>query len=103
MVRQGWKGHSRDDGYPQAAMRIPGVRRLGTAYGVIEPLICFFTGTAIALAADYLHAPWLYGVAGWIFLGFFSLGFQYWVSEAVTRRRVMALRDAELEQQEIVR
>lgn len=68
-----------------------------------EGALCFFAGIALACVAEAYRLPHLLGPAVYLGLGFFSLGFDYLVGEAVLHRRARAAIDAMIEQEAVAR
>jgi hypothetical protein len=94
--------HSLYDGYPCVAMMFPGVRRESTAKYIIEPALSLILGIVLAAMAEAYETPWLETLSAWMFLGFFTLAFDYGIYDAVQRRRVRAMRDARIQQEDLM-
>jgi hypothetical protein len=89
-VRTGARWHSRFQGYPALAMRIPLVRREKDAVTVIEPALCFLVGMLLREFSPVM--------GGFVFAGGFSLLVRHGIDTEINRKRLQAMQDAELEQ-----
>jgi hypothetical protein len=92
--RKGNVCHSRYDGWPALAMRLPFVRKESTAKESVEPLMCAVVGIAIGQFSQFLGL--------YIALGCFSIVLKGLFESAALKAQVRALRDAQIEQQQIV-
>jgi hypothetical protein len=93
--RQGDVVHSRYRGWPVLAMRVPWVRSEPTAKLVVEPLICLTTSVAVT--------PLSPAIGSFVLWGCFSLLFTAGVNRQLRLARVRRMRDAQLEQEQLVR
>jgi hypothetical protein len=100
MLSQGRRLHSRYDGTPVVAMLF--TRSESIAKLVVEPVLCLLVAILLSMVADANDMPELNGLAGYIGFGFFSLLFDHGVYEMVQRKRVQAMRDAKLEQEQLM-
>jgi hypothetical protein len=88
-VRQGVVRHSRYEGSPWLALCFPGVRTEGKAKR-LEPMLCLLAGAALCQVSESL------GV--FVMAGFFSLAIVFNIDRELDRKRLTAMRDAEIEQ-----
>ena len=82
-------GHSKYDGYPALALKLPFVRTEGSAKS-LEPVFCILAGAALC--------PWSEAVGAYVFLGFASLLVVRAFETQSTVNRVRAMQDAAIEQ-----
>ncbi|QDU45192.1 hypothetical protein Mal52_36830 [Symmachiella dynata] len=87
--RSGAVWHSKYDGYPALAMKLPFVRTEGSAKS-LEPVFCILAGAALC--------PWSEAVGAYVFLGFASLLVVRAFETQSTVNRVRAMQDAAIEQ-----
>ena len=90
LVRRGVILHSRYEGYPCVALSLPFVHKVSTAKGVIEPLLCLLAGAALD--------PFSHGMGVFFMVGCFSLAIVEGIHRELDRKRLAAMRDAEIEQ-----
>jgi hypothetical protein len=90
LLRGGAIIHSRYAGYPYLAMKVPFVRSLATATGIIEPMMCLIAGTLLCTVSVNL--------GGFIMLGFVSFMVRNGIEKEIQRKRIERMRDAEIEQ-----
>jgi hypothetical protein len=89
-VRAGARWHSRFQGYPALAMRFPFVRDERTALKVVEPMVCMVVGLLLREVSPVM--------GGFVLAGVFSLTLRHAIDTELIRKRLQAMRDAELEQ-----
>jgi hypothetical protein len=97
LVRQGWVAHSQYTGWPRLALRVPFVRKETTAKGVIEPLLCLALGVVLGAIAEAHQRP--FTLPAFFLVSSFCLAFREKVNREVERKRVQAMRDAQIDQQ----
>lgn len=90
LLRQGAIIHSRYQGYPYMAMQVPFVRRVSTATGIIEPMMCLIGGTLLCTVSVNL--------GGFIVVGSLSFMIRNGIDREIDRKRLERMRDAEIEQ-----
>jgi hypothetical protein len=94
LVKQGVIWYSRYEGYPWLAMRSPLALTEARAKKLIEPALCLFVGVGL-----YPLAP---GLGVFVMAGFFTLAAVNSIDRELDRKRLMAMRDAEIEQKWLV-
>jgi hypothetical protein len=90
LVKQGLVGHSRYEGTPWLALRIPRMRTEARAKRLGEPVLCLLAGVAL-----YPLSP---GLGLFVMAGFLSLTVVDSIHRELERKRLAAMRDAEIEQ-----
>jgi len=99
MIGRGARVHSRYDGCPLLAMLLP-IKESAARW--LEPVLCFLASIGLGMAADDYQSPALAGLASWLFWGGISLGLDHGIYEALQWRRVQAMRDARMDQAELL-
>jgi hypothetical protein len=87
-VNQGWIEHSRYTGVPWLGFKF--TRSELCAKGLVEPIICLIVGTLLMPVSET--------VGTFVMLGFFSLMIETAMQRQRSRVRLMAMRDAHIEQ-----
>jgi hypothetical protein len=90
LVRRGVIRHSRYEGDPWLAFCIPFVHKTSIAKGLIEPVLCLAAGAALETVSHEL------GV--FVMAGAVSLAVVEGIHRELNRKRLTAMRDAEIEQ-----
>jgi hypothetical protein len=90
LVRRGFRWHSRYEGYPIVAFFVPFIRKESTAKGLIEPLILLAVGAFLHQVSPPFGA--------FVLAGCVSLALVEGMHREINRRRLVAMRDAEIEQ-----
>jgi hypothetical protein len=93
LVRKGVIWHSRSEGYPWLAMSSPLARTESIARTLFEPLMCLFTGVALYQVSQ--------GLGVFVVAGFGSLIMVEGINRELDRKRLAAMRDAEIEQKSL--
>jgi hypothetical protein len=84
--------HSQYTGYPYLAIKIPGFRTEAKAK-VAESLLCLAVGVALMPVNE--------GVGAFVAVGMFSLAMVEGIGREVNRKRMLRMRDAWIEQQQL--
>jgi len=93
-VRQGVIWHSRYEGYPWLALRFPLVRTEARAKSLMEPVLCLLAGVALVQISEKLGM--------FVMAGFISMAIVDGINREIDRKRLAAMRDAEIEQKWLV-
>jgi len=94
LVRQGVVWHSRYEGYPWLALCIPFVRKESRAKSLVEPVLCLLAGAALYQVYQ--------GLGVFVMAGFFSMVVVDGINRELDRKRLAAMRNAEIEQKWLV-
>ena len=89
LCRKGDVIHSQYAGYPYLAMKVPFVKSEKVAREVVEPVICVIAGL--------LLMPVSVGMGDYILICAIGLVVRHCMEDAVSRRRVQRMRDAQIE------
>jgi hypothetical protein len=89
LVRRGVVWHSRYEGYPWLALCIPFIRKESKAKS-LEPVLCLLAGAALYQFSE--------GLGVFVMAGFFSMAVVDGINRELDRKRLAAMRDAEIEQ-----
>lgn len=89
-LKRGERIHSRYNGWPWLAMKLPFVRSEKTCKVFVEPMLCMLIGTAICPLSESL--------GGFIICGMFTLNFQHAMDGEAQVKKVRRMRDAAIEQ-----
>ena len=95
LARKGVVVHSRYWGYPWLAFMVPFVRKEGTARGIIEPMLCSVIG--------WVLTSWSPGVGGFVIVAGWANAIAGAIVADVDRKKLQAMRDAEIEQRYLAR
>ncbi len=101
LVRQGGRFHSRADGYPVLATLF--TSSVTVAKLIVEPALCFLASLGLGIAADKWDSDSLASLSSWLLWGSMSLAIDHGVYEALQYRRLQGMRDARIEQEELMR
>jgi len=93
--RAGVRLHSLYDGHPWLGMFL--TRKEMFAKGAVEPVLCFAAAVAIGCFGEAHHSAALLTLAGWLFIGIASLGFDHVVYAGLQHQRLREMEDAEIE------
>jgi len=94
LVRRRVVWHSRYEGYPWLALCLPLIRKESRAKSLVEPVLCLLAGAALYQLSE--------GLGVFVMAGFFSLAMVDGINRELDRRRLVAMRDAEIEQKVLV-
>ena len=95
-ARKGVKGHSRYQGWPALAMRlVPSVQGEMKAKMLVEPMICLVAGGLIWFVSPF--------VGKFVMCGFLSMAFTADVNRQFWKARVRQMKDAQIEQEQLIR
>ena len=94
LVRRKVIWHSRYEGYPWLAFCFPFIRTESRAKRLMEPLLCLLAGAALY---QFSH-----GLGVFVMAGFVSLTMVDAINRELVRKRLAAMRDAEIEQRWLV-
>jgi hypothetical protein len=97
---RGEKVHSRSEGWPQAAMRVPFVRTPETAILIVEPLFTFAYGVGFWFLAREIGTP--PGLAYFLMGGALAMRSVASIQQKIFQRRTQAILDARLEQEAVM-
>jgi hypothetical protein len=100
LQRQGERIHSRSVGRPGLAMLL--TRNERTARTVFEPLLLLGAGVVLGVLAQEWQMPGLLAVAGWLWLGIWTMTFDQALIDALADKRVQAMRDAQIENEQLM-
>ena len=95
MVRQGVVWHSRYEGIPWLALCFPLIRTESRAKRMMEPVLCLLAGAAVYQLLSH-------GLGVFIMAGFLSMAIVVGINDELDRKRLAAMRDAEIEQKWLV-
>jgi hypothetical protein len=90
LVKQGAVWHSRYEGTPWLALRLMRSDKDSTARRMVEPMLCLAAGIVL-----YQVSP---GLGGFVMAGCASMGMLAGINSELDRKRLAAMRDAEIEQ-----
>jgi hypothetical protein len=90
LVRQGAVWHSRYEGTPWLALCIPLIRTETRAKRLMEPVLCLLAGVVLYQFSQ--------GLGVFVMAGWFSLAMVDGIDRELDRKRLAAMRDAEIEQ-----
>lgn len=101
LIRRGERLHSRTDGVPVLAMLF--TKSVSVAKLIVEPILCFLASIGLSMAAAEWDSPSLACLSTWLLWGSMSLAVDHGVYEALQYRKLQSMRDARIEQEELMR
>ena len=100
MRRKGWRQSSEYTGWPILADKLHVRER--TAKLMLEPLLCVLVAAAFGIAAEIWYLPSCYAMCLWFGLGAIALIVDHGTYEAIVDKRVEAMQDAQIEQENVM-